>query len=161
MYRPVVLGLAMLAGGAIGSVAVNARGQALGAPTPTDECSGTLDQRTTCLEGLITALGVKLSTVLSTKATEDEITSISLRIGTLEKLLRDQKMGAPGKSFSILVNPPNGTCPGADEVIVNGYCFVSGNRVPYPSMELLGDNRSAACSPPGSAIQMVLVCAKP
>jgi hypothetical protein len=33
--------------------------------------------------------------------------------------------------------------------------------VPFPSMELLGDNRSAACSPPGSAIQMVLVCAKP
>jgi hypothetical protein len=69
--------------------------------------------------------------------------------------------GAPGKSFSILINPTNGTCPGADEVIVSGYCFVSGNRVPYPSLELLGNNRSAACSPPGGAIQMVLVCAKP
>jgi hypothetical protein len=69
--------------------------------------------------------------------------------------------GAPGQSFSILINPANGTCPGADEVIVSGYCFVSGSRVPFPSMELLGDNRSAACSPPGSAIQMVLVCAKP
>jgi hypothetical protein len=32
--------------------------------------------------------------------------------------------------------------------------------VPFPSMELLGDSRSAACSPPGAAIQMVLVCAK-
>ena len=27
--------------------------------------------------------------------------------------------GAPGKNFSILVNPANGTCPGADEVIVS------------------------------------------
>ena len=69
--------------------------------------------------------------------------------------------GAPGKNFSILINPANGTCPDADEVIVSGYCFISGNRVPYPSLELLGNNRSAACSPPGSAIQMVLVCAKP
>jgi Collagen triple helix repeat (20 copies) len=69
--------------------------------------------------------------------------------------------GAPGKNFSILVNPPNGTCPGADEVIVSGYCFTPGNRVPFPSMELLGNNQSAACSPPGAAIQMVLVCAKP
>ena len=69
--------------------------------------------------------------------------------------------GASGKNFSILINPANGTCPNADEVIVTGYCFVSGSRVPFPSMELLGDNRSAACSPPGSAIQMVLVCAKP
>ena len=43
----------------------------------------------------------------------------------------------------------------------SGYCFVPGNRVPFPSMELLGNNRSAACSPPGSAIQIVLVCAKP
>ena len=33
------------------------------------------------------------------------------------------------------------------------------NRVPFPSMELLGNNRSAACSPPDDAIQMVLVCA--
>jgi hypothetical protein len=69
--------------------------------------------------------------------------------------------GAPGKNFSILINPANGTCPGADEVIVSGYCFTSGNRVPFPSMELLGNNRSAECSPPGSAIQMVLICAKP
>ena len=69
--------------------------------------------------------------------------------------------GAPGKSFSIHINPANGTCPDADEVIVSGYCFTSGNRVPFPSMELLGNNRSAACSPPGAAIQMVLVCAKP
>jgi hypothetical protein len=69
--------------------------------------------------------------------------------------------GAPGKNFSILVNPANGTCPGADEVIISGYCFTSGTRVPFPSMELLGNNRSAACSPPGAAIQMVLVCAKP
>ena len=69
--------------------------------------------------------------------------------------------GAPGKNFSILINPENGTCPVADEVIVSGYCFTSGNRVPFPSMELLGSNRSAACSPPGAAIQMVLVCAKP
>src|SRR5262245_51965491 len=69
--------------------------------------------------------------------------------------------GAAGKNLSILVNPPNGTCPDADEIIVSGYCFTSGNRVPFPSMELLGNNRSAACSPPGSAIQMVLVCAKP
>jgi hypothetical protein len=35
------------------------------------------------------------------------------------------------------------------------------DRVPFPSMELLGNNRSAACTPPGGAIQMVLVCAKP
>ena len=69
--------------------------------------------------------------------------------------------GPPGKNFSILINPANGTCPGADEVIVSGYCFTSGNRVPFPSMELLGNNQSAACSPPGAAIQMVLVCAKP
>jgi hypothetical protein len=67
----------------------------------------------------------------------------------------------PEKGLSILINPANGTCPGADDVIVSGYCFVPGNRVPFPSMELLGNNRSAACSPPGSAIQMVLVCAKP
>ena len=66
-----------------------------------------------------------------------------------------------GKNFSILINPANGTCPDPDEVIVSGYCFTSGNRVPFPSMELLGNNRSAACSPPGAAIQMVLVCAKP
>ena len=69
--------------------------------------------------------------------------------------------GVPGKNFSILINPTNGTCPGADEVIVSGYCFTSGDRVPFPSMELLGNNRSAACSPAGAAIQMVLVCAKP
>ena len=70
--------------------------------------------------------------------------------------------GAPGKNFSIFINPANGTCPDADEVIVSGYCFISGNRVPFPSMELLGNNRSATCSPPGAAIQMVLVCgAKP
>ena len=69
--------------------------------------------------------------------------------------------GTPGKNFSIHINPANGTCPEADEVIVSGYCFTSGNRVPFPSMELLGNNRSAACSPPGAAIQMVLVCAKP
>ena len=69
--------------------------------------------------------------------------------------------GAPGKNFSILINPANGTCPDADEVIVSGYCFTSGNRVPFPSMELLGNNQSAACTPPGGAIQMVLVCAKP
>ena len=69
--------------------------------------------------------------------------------------------GAPGKNFSILINPATGTCPDADEVIVSGYCFTSGNRVPFPSMELLGNNRSAACTPPGGAIQMVLVCAKP
>ena len=69
--------------------------------------------------------------------------------------------GAPGKNFSIFINPANGTCPGADDVIVSGYCFTSGDRVPFPSMELLGNNRSAACSPAGAAIQMVLVCAKP
>ena len=69
--------------------------------------------------------------------------------------------GAPGKNFSILINPANGTCPDADEVIVSGYCFTSGNRVPFPSLELLGNHRSAACRPPGGAIQMVLVCAKP
>ena len=69
--------------------------------------------------------------------------------------------GSPGKNFSILINPANGTCPDPDEVIVSGYCFTSGNRVPFPSMELLGNNRSAACTPPGGAIQMVLVCAKP
>jgi hypothetical protein len=69
--------------------------------------------------------------------------------------------GSPGKSFSIVINPANGTCPDADEIIVSGYCFTSGNRVPFPSMELLGNNRSAACTPPGGAIQMVLVCAKP
>jgi hypothetical protein len=69
--------------------------------------------------------------------------------------------GSPGKNFSILINPPNGTCPDPDEVIVSGYCFTSGNRVPFPSMELLGNNRSAACTPPGGAIQMVLICAKP
>jgi hypothetical protein len=69
--------------------------------------------------------------------------------------------GAPGKNFSIYINPANGTRPDAEEVIVSGYCFTSGNRVPFPSMELLGNNRSAACSPPGAAIQMVLVCAKP
>jgi hypothetical protein len=69
--------------------------------------------------------------------------------------------GSPGKNFSILINPANGTCPGADEVIVSGYCFTSGSRVPFPSIELLGNNRSAACTPPGGAIQMVLVCAKP
>ena len=69
--------------------------------------------------------------------------------------------GAPGKNFSIFINPANGTCPDADEVIVSGYCFISGNRVPFPSMELLGNNRSATCSLPGAAIQMVLVCAKP
>ena len=69
--------------------------------------------------------------------------------------------GSPGKNFSILINPANGTCPDADEVIVSGYCFTAGNRVPFPSMELLGNNRSAACTPPGGAIQMVLVCAKP
>jgi hypothetical protein len=68
--------------------------------------------------------------------------------------------GSPGKNFSILINPANGTCPG-DEVIVSGYCFTDGNRVPFPSMELLGNNRSAACTPPGGAIQMVLICAKP
>jgi hypothetical protein len=69
--------------------------------------------------------------------------------------------GSPGKNFSILINPANGTCPDPDEVIVSGYCFTSGNRVPFPSMELLGNNRSAACTPPGGAIQMVLICAKP
>ena len=69
-------------------------------------------------------------------------------------------LGTPGKNFSVHINPPNGTCPGADEIIVSGYCFTPGNRVPFPSMELLGDSRSAACSPPGAAIQMVLVCAK-
>ena len=69
--------------------------------------------------------------------------------------------GSPGKNFSILINPGNGTCPGADEVIVSGYCFTPGNRVPFPSMELLGDSRSAVCTPPGGAIQMVLICAKP
>ena len=69
--------------------------------------------------------------------------------------------GSPGKNFSILTNPANGTCPNPDEVIVSGYCFTSGNRVPFPSMELLGNNRSAACTPPGGAIQMVLICAKP
>src|SRR5262249_29185229 len=69
--------------------------------------------------------------------------------------------GSPGKNFSILINPANGTCPGADDVIVSGYCFTSGSRVPFPSLELLGNNRSAACTPPGAAIQMVLVCAKP
>src|SRR5215471_15857040 len=69
--------------------------------------------------------------------------------------------GSPGKNFSILINPANGTCADADEVIVSGYCFTAGNRVPFPSMELLGNNRSAACTPPGGAIQMVLVCAKP
>src|SRR5262245_21496507 len=69
--------------------------------------------------------------------------------------------GAPGKNFSVHINPTNGACPDADEVIVSGYCFTSGNRVPFPSMELLGNNRSAACSPPGAAIQMFLVCAKP
>jgi hypothetical protein len=69
--------------------------------------------------------------------------------------------GSPGKNFSILINPMNGTCPDPDEVIVSGYCFTSGNRVPFPSMELLGNNRSAACTPPGGAIQMVLICAKP
>ena len=69
--------------------------------------------------------------------------------------------GTPGKNFSIHINPANGMCPDADEVIVSGYCFTPGNRVPFPSMELLGNNRSAACSPPGAAIQMVLVCAKP
>jgi hypothetical protein len=68
--------------------------------------------------------------------------------------------GTPGKDFSVHINPANGTCPGADEIIVSGYCFTPGNRVPFPSMELLGDSRSAACSPPGAAIQMVLVCAK-
>ena len=50
--------------------------------------------------------------------------------------------GSPGKNFSILINPANGTCPDADEVIVS---------VPFPSMELLGNNRSAACTPPGGA----------
>jgi hypothetical protein len=40
--------------------------------------------------------------------------------------------GAPGKNFSILVNPANGACPDVDEVIVSGYCFTSGNRVPFP-----------------------------
>jgi hypothetical protein len=69
--------------------------------------------------------------------------------------------GSPGKNFSILVNPANGSCPDADEVIVSCYCFTSGNRVPFPSMELLGNNRTAACTPPGGAIQMVLICAKP
>jgi hypothetical protein len=69
--------------------------------------------------------------------------------------------GSSGKNFSIFVNPANGTCPDPDEVIVSGYCFTSGNRVPFPSMELLGNNRSAACTPPGGAIQMVLICAKP
>jgi len=69
--------------------------------------------------------------------------------------------GSPGKNFSILINPANGTCPDPDEVIVSGYCFTSGNRVPFPSMELLGNNQSAACTPPGGAIQMVLICAKP
>ena len=69
--------------------------------------------------------------------------------------------GFPGKNLSILINPANGTCPDPDEVIVSGYCFTSGNRVPFPSMELLGNNRSAACTPPGGAIQMVLICAKP
>ena len=69
--------------------------------------------------------------------------------------------GSPGKNFSILINPANGTCADADEVIVSGYCFTAGNRVPFPSMELLGNNRSAACTPPGGTIQMVLVCAKP
>ena len=69
--------------------------------------------------------------------------------------------GSPGENFSIFINPANGTCPGADDVIVSGYCFTSGDRVPFPSMELLGNNRSAACSPPGAAIQMVLICAKP
>jgi hypothetical protein len=69
--------------------------------------------------------------------------------------------GSPGKNFSILINPANGTCAGADEVIVSGYCFTDGNRVPFPSMELLGNNRTAACTPPGGAIQMVLICAKP
>ena len=69
--------------------------------------------------------------------------------------------GPAGKNFSVHINPANGTCPDADEIIVSGYCFTSGNRVPFPSMELLGNNRSAACSPPGAAIQMVLVCAKP
>src|SRR5262249_30003034 len=48
---------------------------------------------------------------------------------------------ASGKNFSIHINPANGTCPEADEVIVSGYCFTSGNRVPFPSMELLGNNR--------------------
>src|SRR5215831_3480809 len=37
--------------------------------------------------------------------------------------------GSPGKNFSILINPANGTCPDADEVIVSGYCFTAGNRV--------------------------------
>src|SRR6516162_6895697 len=69
--------------------------------------------------------------------------------------------GSSGKNLSILINPANGTCPGADEVIVSGYCFTDGNRVPFPSMELLGNNRTAACTPPGGAIQMVLICAKP
>ena len=69
--------------------------------------------------------------------------------------------GSPGKNFSILTNPANGTCLDPDEVIVSGYCFTSGNRVPFPSMELLGNNRTAACTPPGGAIQMVLICAKP
>jgi Collagen triple helix repeat (20 copies) len=69
--------------------------------------------------------------------------------------------GSPGKNFSILINPANGTCAGADEVIVSGYCFTDGDRVPFPSMELLGNNRTAACTPPGGAIQMVLICAKP
>src|SRR5215472_17839960 len=69
--------------------------------------------------------------------------------------------GSSGKNLSILINPANGTCPGADEVIVSGYCFTDGNRVPFPSMELLGNNRTAACTPPGGTIQMVLICAKP
>jgi hypothetical protein len=99
MYRPIALGLAMLAGGVIGAVAVNglhAQGQTPGAPTP--QCSGTMEQGITCLEGLITALDAKLSAALEIKATRDEITNISLRIGTLEKrvgtlekLLADQK----------------------------------------------------------------------
>ena len=69
--------------------------------------------------------------------------------------------GSAGKNFSILINPANGTCPGADEVIVSGYCFTDSYRLPFPSIELLGNNRTAACTPPGGAIQMVLVCAKP
>ena len=59
-------------------------------PTPTT-CSGTLNQRTTCLEGLITALDAKLSAALSIKSTRDEVTALSLRVGALEKLLADQK----------------------------------------------------------------------
>ena len=53
--------------------------------------------------------------------------------------------GAPGKNFSIFINPANGTCPGADDVIVSGYCLdICDQCLPHRAV---GQQRSAACSP--------------